>query len=94
VDASGVAQAWETIASGRPLLQGLNFTSEDYRETFGHEPPPILDVQSPDDVERHLWNLYRNPEMRASIGSASKQWFDQNNGISLARSWLDMLQDK
>jgi hypothetical protein len=82
---------WETLAAGRPLLQGFNFTQAAFKEAFGHEPPPILDVQSPGDAERHLLELYRSPGMKCDVGAASKQWFDANNGISLAKSWLELV---
>jgi hypothetical protein len=82
---------WETLAAGRPLLQTLNFTQADFKNAFGYEAAPLLDVQSPDDVERHLVDLYRSPGRRYEVGAASKRWFDANNGISLAKKWLDLV---
>ncbi len=82
---------WEVLAAGRPLLQTFNFTQAEFKNAFGHEAAPLLDVKSPSYVTRHLMDLYRNSGMKYEIGAASKRWFDTNNGISLAKVWLDLL---
>lgn len=85
---------WEVLAAGRPLLQGFNFAQGEFKRTYGYDAPPILDVKSAEDVERHLVELLRSPGMRMKIGTASKHWFDVNNGISLAKTWLDLVTDR
>jgi hypothetical protein len=81
---------WECLAAGRPLLQAFNFTQAEFKKAFGYEAPPLLDAQSPGDVERHLVSLHHSPGMRYEIGASSKRWFDANNGISLAKAWLGL----
>lgn len=82
---------WEVLAAGKPLLQTLNFTPESFEEQFGHPPPPLLDVKSKQDVARYLEELYLNKENCAEIGKNSLKWFDTNNGIGLAKKWLEYL---
>jgi hypothetical protein len=84
---------WEVLASGKPLLQSFNFTADSFENEFDQPPPPILDVKSPDDVTRHLSEMYHNPELRKSIGGSSVDWFNKYNGIGLAKQWLDLLLD-
>lgn len=82
---------WEVLAAGRPLLQSLNFTPYEFETEFGHPPPPVLDVKSPMDIGAHLIRLYDMPEEGKAMGDASLKWFDENNGIGLARRWLSLL---
>jgi hypothetical protein len=84
--------AWETLAAGKPLLQSVNYTSTQFRELFGYDLPPVLDVKSPEDVERHLSEYIKNRTRFAAIGVQSRQWFDENNGITLASRYLDLLR--
>ena len=82
---------WEILAAGRPLVQSFNFTVGGYTKEFGHAPPPILDVSSADDLTRRLEALYADPMGRRRIGQQSLVWFNQFNGMGLARRWLDRL---
>ncbi len=83
---------WEVLASGKPLLQAFNFTEEGFEETFGHPPPPLLDVKGPEDVTRHLLEVSADSGKAARIGRESAEWFNTHNGIGLARKWLDLLE--
>jgi len=79
---------WEVLASGKPFLQAFNFTAENYIEQFGHPPPPILHADSPEAVAMQLGRMWSAPDERARIGRENAAWFNENNGISLARKWL------
>jgi glycosyltransferase involved in cell wall biosynthesis len=82
---------WEVLACGKPLLQSVNFSSAEFIDHFGYELPPILDVKSSLDVEKHLLSLFVDKVKRKSIGRASRQWFDSHNGIELAKKWLRLI---
>lgn len=82
---------WEILAAGRPLVQSFNFTVEGFTAEFGNAPPPILDVSSVDGLARHLQVLYADPIGRRRIGQQSLAWFNQFNGMGLARRWLARL---
>ena len=84
---------WEVLAAGRPLLQTVNFTNEEFRRTFGSELPPILDVRSPEDVARHVEDLALRREVSADIGRRSQEWFNAHNGIGLAKKWLELIHE-
>lgn len=83
---------WEVLAAGRPLLQSFNFTQEGFESEFGQPAPPILDAKSPAELANQLTAMYLSPELRRSISQASLDWFNQYNGIGLARQWLELLQ--
>ncbi len=84
---------WEVLASGRPLLQSFNFTPAEFQSEFGHVPPPILDVKSPQDVARRLAEVYASADAQHEMGCAARKWFDQYGGVGLARRWLERLAD-
>jgi hypothetical protein len=84
--------AWETLAAGKPLLQSVNYTSTQFRELFGYDLPPVLDVKSLEDVEYHLSEYVQNRTRFAAIGVQSREWFDENNGITLAARYLELLR--
>ena len=77
---------WETLASGRPLLQAFNFPGRSFAEAFGHEPPPVLDARSPHDIAGHLLALQSSPEKGREMGLACAKWFDEHGGIGLAET--------
>jgi hypothetical protein len=83
---------WEVMAVGKPLLQSVNFTNDEFRAAFGHDLPPVLDVKRPEDVTRHLVDLSQNRDKIRAIGQKSKEWFETNNGIGLAGKWLELLE--
>jgi glycosyltransferase involved in cell wall biosynthesis len=82
---------WEVLAVGKPLLQSFNFSPAEFERMFGHPPPPLLDVKSPEDVAARLSEIYVDPEKSRKLGEASRVWFDRYNGLSLARMWLELL---
>jgi glycosyltransferase involved in cell wall biosynthesis len=85
--------AWEVLAAGRPLLQAFNFEPGQYESSFGHPPPPMLAVDSPEAVATHLLAMADAPEARRRLGDAAARWFEQHNGLGLARAWLELLQE-
>lgn len=84
---------WEVLAAGRPLLQTVNFTDEEFRRTFGSGLPPILDVRSPEDVARHVEDMVLRRAVYADIGRRSQEWFNAHNGIGLAKKWLELIHE-
>ena len=84
--------AWEALAVGKPVMQTLNFSDQDYFNFFGHKSPPVFDVKSPDDVLIQMELAYLNKDMRESIGKLGKEWFDKHNGIALAKEWLNIIE--
>ncbi|MFA9200294.1 MAG: hypothetical protein ACEQR8_03775 [Cypionkella sp.] len=80
---------FEVLSAGRPLLQTLNFTHDDFVRRFGYAPPPLLDAKSCDEVTIRIGEIFEDRGRAARIGSASAEWFDAHAGIGLARRWLD-----
>lgn len=82
---------WEVLASGKPLLQGFLFESEDFEEMMHYPEPPLLKVKSQDDVFNHLIDMASHPSKAREIGLASKEWFNKYNGANLAKKWIELL---
>jgi glycosyltransferase involved in cell wall biosynthesis len=82
---------WETLASGKPLLQGFSFAPGEFETIYGHPPPPLLPVRSEAEILAHLNEMADNPERRHQIGNEARLWFDRYNGVALANQWLDLL---
>lgn len=83
---------WETLASAKPLLQGFNFKEDEFEQIFGYPPPPMLPVRKQDDILQHLLDMADQPQKLTKIGQAAKVWFNQYNGIGLAKQWLELLK--
>jgi len=84
---------WECLATGTPFLESVNYTADEFYKKFGYNLPPfMLNVQKAEDVEAHMINCYKNKAEWRERGISNKQWFDENNGINLAKRWIDLLQ--
>lgn len=83
---------WENLAAGIPFLQSINYTNPDFLREFGYELPPfILNVQSVEDVSKHMLTCYKNQEQLKKKAKENIKWFNDNNGISLASKWIEQL---
>mgnify|MGYP001545069594 CR=1 FL=1 len=86
--------AWETLASGKPLIQGLCFDENEFQSEFGFELPPMLAVKKEQDILNHLQDAVDAPEKMKQIGTQSHKWFNDNNGIGLAKKWINLIKTK
>lgn len=84
---------WETLASGKPLLQGFRFEEGEFADIYGYPPPPMLPVKAESDVLEHLLFVADHPERAAEIGRRVREWFDTYNSIALAKKWLALVTD-
>jgi len=83
--------ALEVLACGKPLIQGLAYTSEEFYVEFNSPKPPILHAQTEGDIYKLLVKLADSPLERRLIGENSKSWFDEYAGYGLAKKWLTLL---
>ena len=79
----------EALASGIPLVTHTNGAEQDPRTCFFGAP--IINALSEDDILKVLQDYEANREKYASIGQASREWFDENMGAGLARRYTKML---
>ena len=82
---------WEALASGKPLLQGFKFAPGRFEDSFGYPAPPLLAVTKQEDILQHLIELIDFPDKEKEIGRQAKQWFEQYNGIGLAKKWANII---
>jgi hypothetical protein len=83
---------WEVLASGKPLLQSFRFREGEFEAAYGYPPPPMLSVVGSDCILKHLIDMADHPDKRETIGKEAAEWFNQYNGIGIAKKWLDLLQ--
>ena len=81
---------YEALSTGTPVMQSVNFSASDFSHIFGHPPPFFLDVKNERDVERNLVAVYLNQDQYRVESSKNVKWFNDYNGISLAKKWLDI----
>lgn len=84
---------WETLACGKPFLQGFRFEDGEFERIYGHPPPPMLPVGTESDVFENLLFVADHPDMAADIGVRAREWFNTHNGIALAKKWLALATD-
>jgi len=82
---------WEVLASGKPLLQGFNFSDDEFEEHFGYPPPPLLIVNKESDIYFHFNDICDNPSLVKRIGEESQKWFKNYNGAAIAKKWLELI---
>jgi len=78
----------ESMAAGKPLLNALTISSDEYRRRSGSPIPPVIACNSVDDVVRNLLDLEANPSKRMRIGQAGRDWFDMFAGRGLAETFV------
>lgn len=83
---------WETLAAGKPLIQGYLYEDEAFAQQYGYPAPPLLKVRSRDDVLVHLLSIADDSGQARQIGKASRTWFNTYNGLALAKEWLKLLE--
>jgi glycosyltransferase involved in cell wall biosynthesis len=64
----------KALMCGRPALLKLD---EDRHRWCFPEMPPVLNTGTPGEVADALARLYRNPEWRQEISTASRRWYEQ-----------------
>ena len=84
---------WEVLSQGRPLIQGFKMNDKEFKELYGYPSPPILGVESKEDILVQLIKLYDNKEFRKKIGKESFEWFQEYNGYKSAKHLLDLLRN-
>lgn len=85
---------WEVLSSGIPLLQSFNFKDDEFIEDFCCPPPPLLKVRRKEDISSQLIYYSSKLDELQKIGLKSKSWFDQYNGIGLAKHYVELLKQK
>ena len=82
---------WEAMSAGVPLIQGFRFEPGEYRLLYGTPPPPLVPVQSLQDIVKAVKNLYDSPKTGIALGKEAQNWFQAHNGRTMAQSWLSYL---
>ncbi len=87
------ASALEVMSCGKPVIQGLSFSSDSFYNAYGFPLPPILAAKSSEEIFEHLLGLADDSAKRREIGELSKKWFDSFYGKGLAKQWLNLLNE-
>lgn len=82
---------WEFLANGVPFFQYVNLSSEIFQKTTNSPMPPFINTDSPTVISNTLLEFEDNPQEFKEMGKESKDWFDEYNGINLAKQYLNLL---
>ena len=78
---------YESLSLGKPLINSFRFNKSYYKNTFGHEVPPILIANSKKSIYLILLKIINNQIKLSIISNKSHRWFIDNCGIKLASQW-------
>jgi len=79
---------WEILSQGKPLLNYVNISNEEYYMLTNNPLPPILNVKKSEEIKSHLLNFEKNKIYYEDIGKQSLKWFNKYNGISLTKKYV------
>lgn len=85
------SSAFEALSIGVPVMQTVNFTDKNFRESFDAPLPLFLDVKNDLDVTEHLIRVFLAPNETREKFSENEVWFNRHNGVNLAKKWLDLI---
>ena len=82
----------EVMMMGKPLFKNISITPEEHKRLTLNRPfPPVLNVNTPEAVAKHLVAYEKNPEFYKKLGAKAKEWFDKYMGIGLASRWVYLI---
>lgn len=82
---------WEALACSKPLIHSYRFSENRFEEIYGIPEPPILKVTNENDTFNHLLIITDNPKNSKKIGYLSRKWFNEYNGVGMAKRWAYLL---
>ncbi len=83
----------EILSRGKPLLNYVGTSDQEYRRISGHEMPFVLRAQTPGEVCGRLLDFERNRDDYARAGKKNKEWFDKYFGIGLAEMYKQIIEN-
>lgn len=84
---------WEAFATGTPLLQGFNFTEDEFSKQFGFESPGFIKVRAQECINLFFNELRQDRVDLFKISNESLCWFNRYNGLELSKKWLTYLMN-
>ncbi len=82
---------WEFLATGVPFFQSVDLTEKEFESIYKMPMPPIINVDTPSAISKHLEDCFNNPETYRKRGEEGKQWYEQYSGISLALAYKKLI---
>ena len=79
----------EIMACGKPLIHSFKFKHNEFKDAYGYLPPPVCVANSQKSILDWLQKLGESKMLRENIAKESIDWFNKNNGKSLAKKILD-----
>ena len=86
--------ALEIMAAGKPLIQTLDFSKDQYFKTYNIPMPPVLAARTEKEIFSSILSMIEDGELKLKIGKLSKKWFNDYQGIELAKKWASLLEAK
>ncbi len=83
----------EFFSVGKPLINYVRTSEEDYYKITGHKMPFLLRARTPGEICQHLLNVEKDKEYYIQTGKRNKDWFDRYGGIGLAKEYKRIIED-
>jgi hypothetical protein len=83
----------EILSMGKPLINYIDTSDEEYKRITGHEMPFVLRAQTPEEVSDRLLEFETNRTAYVEAGKKNKDWFDRYFGIGLAEMYKRIVEE-
>ena len=83
------ATAYELMAHGIPVMSFLNLSSKEFEEKLLRPCPPIININTPNDVSKTIHSIDKKNELYTKLSKQSKNYFDKYLGDGAVDVYID-----
>ena len=84
---------WEFMSKGIPFFQYVKQSPSDYKINTGHPFPEIINVNTAEEIQKHLLKFEQNPEFYKELGKNLQNWFNKYGGLGLAKKYKNLIEE-
>lgn len=81
----------EFMSRGIPFFQSVSFSEKEFADKYNIPMPPIINVDNPGAIADHIEEYHKDPEEYRKRGKTGLQWYNEYNGIALAKKYKDLI---
>lgn len=85
---------YEVMSCGKPLLNYIRITPENYRLITGCDYPPIINVSSAEEICEEINTLISDQIYYVKTCKSTNYWFDKNCGNGLMNQYVQIISNK
>lgn len=79
---------YELMAHGLPVLNYLNSTAEEFEKNIKRPLPPLLNVNSFEEICDAMHKVFSNDEFRSRLGKQARDYFEKHLGRGAAEVYI------